>query len=63
MVQLPLRGSKETVNVNPTKIIALGLNYRDHIAESQSVKAGFTSDLPEGARSFRQNSERADRPR
>ena len=31
----------------PSKIIALGLNYRDHIAESQSVKVqGFTGEVP-----------------
>ena len=31
----------------PTKIIALGLNYRDHIAESQSVKVqGFGQETP-----------------
>jgi 2-keto-4-pentenoate hydratase/2-oxohepta-3-ene-1,7-dioic acid hydratase in catechol pathway len=34
--------------VAPSKIIALGLNYRDHIAESESVKVqGFTKDVPE----------------
>jgi 2-keto-4-pentenoate hydratase/2-oxohepta-3-ene-1,7-dioic acid hydratase in catechol pathway len=33
--------------VNPTKIIALGLNYRSHIAESHSVKVrGFTEEVP-----------------
>ena len=33
--------------VNPTKIIALGLNYRDHIAESHTVKVqGFTDEIP-----------------
>lgn len=46
MVQLPLCGTEEKIAIKPTKIIALGLNYRDHIAESQSVKAGFTSEIP-----------------
>ena len=37
----------ERYTLHPTKIIALGLNYRDHIAESLSVKVrGFGSDEP-----------------
>lgn len=48
MVTLPIGKSGETYRVNPTKIIALGLNYRSHIAESQSVKVrGFTEEVPE----------------
>ncbi len=47
MVRLPIFGKNETYPVNPTKIIALGLNYRDHIAESHSVKVrGFTDEIP-----------------
>jgi 2-keto-4-pentenoate hydratase/2-oxohepta-3-ene-1,7-dioic acid hydratase in catechol pathway len=47
-ILLPLIGRNESYTVNPTKIIALGLNYRDHIAESLSVKVrGFTSDEPD----------------
>ncbi len=47
MVTLPIHGSREHYPVNPTKIIALGLNYRDHIAESHSVKVqGFTDEIP-----------------
>lgn len=47
MVKLPVRNRTETYTVNPTKIIALGLNYRDHIAESHSVKVrGFTDEIP-----------------
>jgi 2-keto-4-pentenoate hydratase/2-oxohepta-3-ene-1,7-dioic acid hydratase in catechol pathway len=46
-IVLPVLGSDETYLVAPTKIIALGLNYRDHIAESLSVKVqGFTPDEP-----------------
>ncbi len=46
-VQLPICNSNEFYNVNPQKIIALGLNYRDHIAESVSMKAkGITYDIP-----------------
>jgi 2-keto-4-pentenoate hydratase/2-oxohepta-3-ene-1,7-dioic acid hydratase in catechol pathway len=52
MIQLPISisgaDSGRTYNVEPTKIIALGLNYRDHIAESESVKVrGITQDVPE----------------
>ncbi len=48
MVNLPIKNSDRTYTVNPTKLIALGLNYRDHIAESLSVKVrGFTADVPE----------------
>ncbi|NNF99277.1 MAG: fumarylacetoacetate hydrolase family protein [Desulfobacteraceae bacterium] len=48
MVTLPVSGSGETYTITPTKIIALGLNYRDHIAESLSVKVqGFTTEVPE----------------
>ena len=38
-VSLPVAGSEERYTVSPTKIIALGLNYREHIAESLSVGA------------------------
>jgi len=34
MIQLPLAGSSKTITVNPSKIIAVGLNYRDHVEES-----------------------------
>ncbi len=48
MVTLPVFESDTSYDVSPTKIIALGLNYRDHIAESHSVKVrGFTDDIPE----------------
>ena len=47
MLTLPIYKSNETYTVNPSKIIALGLNYRDHIAESVSVKVrGFTQEIP-----------------
>ena len=47
MITLPIYKQDATHTVNPSKIIALGLNYRDHIAESQSVKVrGFTDDIP-----------------
>ncbi len=47
MFTLPVAGTKESYPLRPTKIIALGLNYRDHIAESVSVKVqGFTTEEP-----------------
>ena len=47
MIKLPIRNSDDTYTVNPTKLIALGLNYRAHISESLSVKVkGFTDEVP-----------------
>ncbi|MEE4112037.1 MAG: fumarylacetoacetate hydrolase family protein [Desulfobacteraceae bacterium] len=47
MIELPVKNRRETYTVNPTKLIALGLNYRAHIAESVSVKVkGFTEEVP-----------------
>jgi 2-keto-4-pentenoate hydratase/2-oxohepta-3-ene-1,7-dioic acid hydratase in catechol pathway len=47
-ITLPIAGSSSSYSVAPTKVIALGLNYRDHIAESESVRVqGFTNDVPE----------------
>ncbi|HNR14767.1 MAG TPA: fumarylacetoacetate hydrolase family protein [Thermodesulfobacteriota bacterium] len=48
MVTLSIFKRSETCPLNPTKIIALGLNYRDHIAESSSVNVkGFTEEIPD----------------
>lgn len=47
MVILPIANENTHYMINPSKIIALGLNYREHIAESHSVKVrGFTHDIP-----------------
>ena len=47
MIQLPVLGESKPYEVNPSKVIALGLNYRSHIAESHSVKVrGFTEEEP-----------------
>jgi 2-keto-4-pentenoate hydratase/2-oxohepta-3-ene-1,7-dioic acid hydratase in catechol pathway len=47
MIILPIYGSTEVYCVAPSKIIALGLNYRDHIAESDSLRVkGFTPEIP-----------------
>lgn len=34
MVELPISGTNEKYTVNPSKIIALGLNYDEHVKES-----------------------------
>ena len=47
MVVLPVSGKSEPYRVEPSKIIAIGLNYRSHIAESHSVKvSGFNEEVP-----------------
>jgi 2-keto-4-pentenoate hydratase/2-oxohepta-3-ene-1,7-dioic acid hydratase in catechol pathway len=47
MIELPIKNSQHTYTINPSKLIALGLNYRAHIAESVSVKVkGFTGEVP-----------------
>ena len=52
MITLPIYSSGadsgRTYAVAPSKIIALGMNYRDHIAESDTVNVrGFTKDIPQ----------------
>ena len=34
-IQLPFAGSEKKITINPSKIIAVGLNYRDHVKESK----------------------------
>jgi 2-keto-4-pentenoate hydratase/2-oxohepta-3-ene-1,7-dioic acid hydratase in catechol pathway len=47
MLSLPMAGQGAPYRVAPSKIIALGLNYREHIKESPSVKVqGFTQEIP-----------------
>ena len=46
-IQLPIKDSSESYTISPSKIIALGLNYKEHIAESHSVKVkGFDPEIP-----------------
>jgi len=48
MFKLPVLNTNEEYEVKPSKIIALGLNYREHIKESVSVLAGGGGiELPE----------------
>ena len=48
MIELPIHNGNKKYSVSPSKIIALGLNYRDHIAESHSVRVrGFDPTEPE----------------
>ena len=45
-ITLPLSGGGE-YQVNPSKIVALGLNYLEHIKESQSVNVqNFANEIP-----------------
>jgi len=46
MVELPILGSDASYVLNPQKIIAVGLNYRDHIAESPSILADAARGRP-----------------
>lgn len=47
IVKLPIFNSKDTYTVQPTKIIGIGLNYNDHIAESESLKVkGLSIEVP-----------------
>jgi 2-keto-4-pentenoate hydratase/2-oxohepta-3-ene-1,7-dioic acid hydratase in catechol pathway len=47
MITLPVLNTNESYPLHPSKIIALGLNYRSHVAESSSVKVqGFTEEVP-----------------
>jgi len=45
MIQLPLAGSSKKIIINPPKIIAVGLNYREHVKES-SVFGTNSRDIP-----------------
>lgn len=48
MVQLPILNSKEKYDVNPTKIIALGLNFHSHIKETSTVHVkAATDEIPD----------------
>lgn len=47
MISVPIANKSESYEINPSKIIALGQNYRDHIAESHSVRVqGFLPEEP-----------------
>ncbi len=47
-VRLPIANSLSAYDVNPSKIIAVGLNYHSHIAESASIKVrGLDGEVPE----------------
>lgn len=47
-ISLPVIGTDKSYKLNPSKIIAVGLNYREHIAESESVKVrGMDGTTPE----------------
>jgi 2-keto-4-pentenoate hydratase/2-oxohepta-3-ene-1,7-dioic acid hydratase in catechol pathway len=44
-ITLPILHTNDSYTLHPSKIIALGLNYRSHMAESASVNVrGFTAE-------------------
>ena len=45
MIQLPLTGTNRAITINPSKIIAVGLNYRDHVKESKTFDSS-NLDVP-----------------
>ena len=45
MIHLPLYGTNTLITINPSKIIAVGLNYREHVKES-SVYDNKPMDVP-----------------
>ncbi len=48
MVTLPVSNNNSSYELNPSKIIALGINYRSHLSDSYSVKmGGYAPDVPE----------------
>lgn len=48
MIQLAIAKSNKSYEVNPSKIIALGLNYHSHIGEHEEVNVqGFSGEVPE----------------
>ncbi len=48
-MKLPIKNNPgQTYTIRPSKIIAIGLNYRTHLTESGKVNVrGFSSDVPE----------------
>ncbi|MCL2373690.1 MAG: fumarylacetoacetate hydrolase family protein [Treponema sp.] len=46
MIQLPIAGTGKTMAISPSKIIAVGLNYKDHVKESAAM-GNNPADLPQ----------------
>ena len=47
-IEMPIKGKKEIYRINPEKIIALGLNYSEHVKESVFLNANdLKKDIPE----------------
>ena len=40
LIQLPLAGTNNKITIKPSKIIAVGLNYMDHVKESKTYHSG-----------------------
>lgn len=47
MIELPILNSDQKYRLNPGKIVALGLNYSEHVKESVSILAGgYKPEVP-----------------
>lgn len=47
MIRLPIKGTNEFYEVKPSKIIALGKNYLDHIKEHDKINvSNFNDEIP-----------------
>jgi 2-keto-4-pentenoate hydratase/2-oxohepta-3-ene-1,7-dioic acid hydratase in catechol pathway len=47
MLYLPIKNSSQTYQINPSKVLGLGLNYEDHVRESPTVNVkGLTREIP-----------------
>ncbi len=47
MVELPILGTERIYALNPSKILAVGFNYRDHTAEAPTFLAGSGAGGPD----------------
>lgn len=46
-IKLPVKSQQSSYEIRPDKILAIGLNYKDHIMESESVKIrGMDGNVP-----------------
>lgn len=47
MFYLPIKNSDQKYQINPSKVLGLGLNYEDHVKESPTVNVkGLTREIP-----------------
>ena len=64
MINLPIVGSDAIYRLSPTKIVAVGLNYREHIQEGPTILKGRPLvPIPAETSAFSEDTQRAHRPR